>query len=307
MIDLSTPTLTSQGHKIDTSPGAFGLLTDSSALLDSPELLQQRMKKEGYLYLKGLLNQTEVIDARMELLKRLDATGRVDKNHPLIEGHASPEVVESPFPDLTKDNAPLKRVLYSGAMMETMTKLLGESVRHYDYTWFRCIAPKGHGIYPHSDVVYMGRGTHNLFTAWTPMGDIPLNVGGLMILENSPMFIDKLQPYLKRDVDQYCTNYADADDIRTGKKLWHWSGQLSKNLESLREKFNSRWLSADFKMGDVLIFSVYTIHSSLDNQSNVYRLSSDTRYQLASDPIDERWIGENPPAHGVAAKRGLAC
>jgi len=45
----------------------------------------------------------------------------------------------------------------------------------------------------------------------------------------------------------------------------------------------------------------------LDNQTNKVRLSTDTRYQLASEPIDERWIGENPPAHGPAGKRGLIC
>jgi hypothetical protein len=48
-----------------------------------------------------------------------------------------------------------------------------------------------------------------------------------------------------------------------------------------------------------------TLHCSLDNQSpvNRIRLSSDSRYQLASEPADERWIGEEPIAHGPAAQR----
>lgn len=37
------------------------------------------------------------------------------------------------------------------------------------------------------------------------------------------------------------------------------------------------------------------------------RLSTDTRYQLASEPVDERWIGENPIAHGLDAKKGMIC
>ena len=52
---------------------------------------------------------------------------------------------------------------------------------------------------------------------------------------------------------------------------------------------------------------MYTMHASTDNHSRAFRLSTDTRYQLASEPVDERWIGENPIAHGPAGKRGFIC
>ncbi len=60
-------------------------------------------------------------------------------------------------------------------------------------------------------------------------------------------------------------------------------------------------------MGDLLMFSMRTVHASLDNQSPYFRFSSDTRYQPGSEPIDERWIGENPVGHGLGAKRGMIC
>jgi hypothetical protein len=82
---------------------------------------------------------------------------------------------------------------------------------------------------------------------------------------------------------------------------------LGKDPVELREKLGGRWLSTEFSAGDVLIFSVYTIHASLDNHSRQVRLSSDSRYQLASEPVDERWVGENPAGHGVAGKRGRIC
>jgi hypothetical protein len=50
-----------------------------------------------------------------------------------------------------------------------------------------------------------------------------------------------------------------------------------------------------------------TVHASMDNQTNRFRLSSDSRYQLASEAIDERWIGEKPVGHGLAGKRGKIC
>ena len=31
------------------------------------------------------------------------------------------------------------------------------------------------------------------------------------------------------------------------------------------------------------------------------------RYQRASEPIDDRWVGANPPGHTTAGKRGRIC
>ncbi len=69
-----------------------------------------------------------------------------------------------------------------------------------------------------------------------------------------------------------------------------------------------RLLTAEeYRMGDLLIFSIYTVHGSLDNPSWQIRMSSDSRYQLASEPVDERWAGENPPAHGGNVVKGMIC
>lgn len=64
---------------------------------------------------------------------------------------------------------------------------------------------------------------------------------------------------------------------------------------------------AEFHAGDVLTFGMGTVHASLDNHSNRFRLSSDSRYQLACEPVDERWVGEKPIGHGVAGKKGKIC
>jgi len=60
-------------------------------------------------------------------------------------------------------------------------------------------------------------------------------------------------------------------------------------------------------MGDVLTFGMYTLHCSLDNHSDRVRLSADSRYQLASEPADHRWTGEEPPAHAVDVREGRIC
>ena len=85
-------------------------------------------------------------------------------------------------------------------------------------------------------------------------------------------------------------------------------GWLSRTPAKLRERLGGRWLTTpEYRAGDLLLFTMFTVHASLDNHSRHIRLSSDTRYQLASDPVDERWIGPNPIGHGPAGKRGMIC
>jgi hypothetical protein len=57
----------------------------------------------------------------------------------------------------------------------------------------------------------------------------------------------------------------------------------------------------------VLVFGMYTVHAAIDNQTHCYRLSSDTRYQLASEPVDDRWAGPTPAGHTKTGKRGMIC
>ena len=52
---------------------------------------------------------------------------------------------------------------------------------------------------------------------------------------------------------------------------------------------------------------MYTMHAAHDNQTNRLRLSTDSRYQLASEPIDQRWIGDNPPGNDIRQKIGMIC
>lgn len=52
---------------------------------------------------------------------------------------------------------------------------------------------------------------------------------------------------------------------------------------------------------------MFTLHASLDNRTNRVRLSTDSRYQLANEAVDERWVGENPIAHGPDAKIAMIC
>ncbi len=70
---------------------------------------------------------------------------------------------------------------------------------------------------------------------------------------------------------------------------------------------SGRWLWNDYRAGDVVVFGLGTMHASLDNRSDRLRISTDTRYQRASEPIDGRWVGVSPIGHSFAAQELRIC
>ena len=300
------PQIHSYGHALDMSEDKFGLLRDSSDAATDFVELRRRFATDGYLYMKGYLDRGQVLEARASLTERLAAAGALDPAYPHIEGIARQDSGYLFKPDLTTGNEKVQRLLYSGRLTEFYRQFYGEDIRHYDFTWLRAIGP-GKGTNPHCDLPYMGRGTHQHMTCWLPYGDVSYELGGLMILEGSFKRMDLLQNYVYRDVDAYCENKpADVTKVKDGK--WTFTGTLSHNPPAVRNKFGGRWLTTEYEAGDFLTFGMFLVHASLDNRTeNRLHISSDTRYQRASEPIDERWIGANPPAHGPNGKRNLIC
>lgn len=304
MTIAALPRLVSSGYELETGPDQFGFLRDSSDVLGDVDALRARMAKEGYLFLRKFLDRDDVLAARRVVLERLASFGHLDPTTDPAEAIPATGYDKKFNADLARKNAALEKVLYTGPMMAFFRAFFGEDVRHFDYTWFRAIAP-GAGTPSHCDVVYMGRGTSRLYTAWTPIGDIPLDMGGLMVLEGSNNHQRLRDTYCKTDVDSFCANREG----KAGRDAWERGsgGVLSRNPVRVRQSLGGRWLTSDYRAGDVLIFSTYTVHASIDNGSDRIRLSSDSRYQPAADVADERWVGEQPIGHSQAGKRGRIC
>ena len=327
MITAAIPQLTYSGRPIDMAE--VGLLRRSDEVAADREELWRRMREDGYLFLPGYLDRDEGLAARAELCDRLAKAGVLDADYPALDGviatgkKVNPAATGPFMPVLARDNPPLDKVLYDGAMISFYEFLLGGEVGHYDYTWFRAKQPGTHtATTPHCDIVYMGRGTKELYTSWTPFGDVPYEMGGLMVLEDSHKNESLKAGYGQTDVDAYCEN--DGPQARAvveaaqseGRELsgeerekirWNSSGAYSHDAIAVREELSGRWLTAEYQLGDLLVFCMYLLHASSDNQTDRIRLSSDSRYQLAAEPMDERWIGDDPPTHGIRAKRGMVC
>ena len=315
-MNATLPRILAKGRELDLSEGSFGELRRSDDVAGDSAALRQRFAEDGYMFLPGFFKRADVMEARHQITAALAQKGLLDPAYPVNDAvkkeGADMKFLADPRPtvdfmnSLARGNAPMMRLLYAGKIIELFEGFFGENIRHFDFTWVRTMG-KGFGTDPHCDNVYMGRGSSRLCSAWVPYGDITYDIGGLMILEGSHLQAERLKNYLNRDVDNYCENRPGAARIKSGEIPWKWGGVLSTNPYSLREHLGGRWLSAEYRMGDLLVFGMRTVHASLDNQTHFFRFSTDTRYQPASEPIDDRWIGENPIGHGVAAKRSMIC
>jgi len=300
------PQLYSYGHALDMDDDKVGLLRDSSDAAHDAEELHRRFAEDGYLYMKGCLDRSEVLEARQSIVQRLYDNGALHPEFDPMDAICLPGGDFGFKPEFANQNETVRRLLYSGRLVEFYRRFYGEEIRHYDFTWLRAMGP-GKGTNPHCDLPYMGRGTHKHMTCWVPYGDIPFQLGGLMVLEGSHKRMDLLENYVYRDVDEYCENKPQQKK-RAEEGGWTFTGTLSHNPPVVRNKFGGRWLTAEFEAGDFLTFGMFLVHASCDNRTDDrLRISTDSRYQRASEPIDERWVGVNPPGHSTAGKRGRIC
>ena len=134
------------------------------------------------------------------------------------------------------------------------------------------MAKGGHNHF-HYDSVYVGRGTQNRYTMWSALTDIGLENGPLVICLGSHRHDRLKSTYGATDMDRDLTEAVFSTDPR-----------------EMVEKFGFTLATAHFQPGDVIIFGLYMMHSSAPNRSDRYRISIDTRYQLACEDKDDRFF-----------------
>ena len=259
-------------------------LRSSNDILDNVELLRARLQEDGYLLIRGLHDRGRVMAARQDFLSSLQAMQRLQPGSKLEDGVIGVEnknaiwgksgfELQEQFPNFVE-------LVSSQPLIDFFSKLLGGPAITYDYKWPRAVASGGN-TGAHYDIVYMGRGTKQVYTLWTPLGDTSYELGTLAMLLGSQHFDILKRTYGEMDVDR--------DNLV--------SGWFSEDPIELVDQYGGQWATTEFQAGDVLIFGMYMMHASLNNTTNRYRLSSDTRYQLASEPVDDRWMGVRPKGH----------
>lgn len=254
-------------------------LRSANDILDEMDALRNRMKEDGYLLIRGFHDRDKVLKAKRDILEKMQQHGILAEGTDMEDGIIGAENKGMMFGGTNTDLPSFLEVVNSPKAMNFFDQFFGGPSITYDYKWLRAI-PKGENTGAHYDIVYMGRGTKNVYTLWTPFGDTPIEKGTLALCLGSQHFEKIKQTYGQMDVDR--------DNIE---------GWFSKDPVEIVDRFGGRWATASFEAGDAILFGMHLMHASTNNTTDRYRISSDTRYQLASEPVDERWVGIKPRGH----------
>ena len=287
--------LTSHGRVIDQDPSKFGRLRESSEHAVDGGVLRERLREDGYVFLRDALDKQVLLRVQALIADELHRLDAIDPDgdrsahlFPARPGLSLYRVVD----DIDQEER--RALTRQPALLAIFQAIFGEAAKPLDYTWPRIASP-GRGELPHSDWVYMRRGTPRLYTAWIPLMDLPLSHGPLMILENSHHDNPHTRRYLRMDVDKL--GYFGGVRFKHGALVI--GGRYSRRPDRVQREFGTRWLSTDYRLGDVIIFSTRCLHATLDNRSKGFRTSIDVRFQPAGDVTDPRFEGLHPIAHGT--------
>jgi ectoine hydroxylase-related dioxygenase (phytanoyl-CoA dioxygenase family) len=263
----------------------LGELRDASPLLDDPAALRARLAEDGYLFLKGALDADAVRAARAEVFGRLHAVDEVRSPPELgiftgTSRRTELEPDRGRFWRSVSQGPRLRAVSHAGPIAGVMQAVFGERAVPQDYLFLRA-GVRGRATDLHYDYPFFSRAHDRVCTVWTPLGDVPVSDGPLVVVEGSHRYRDLIDPMIGHDIS--------ADPARRAA-----FGSDAIDFAAAR---GTRLLTRDFEAGDVIVFGMYIAHGSLDNDSPIdrVRLSCDVRWQPASMPRDERYFGDDPP------------
>ncbi|MBV8137607.1 MAG: phytanoyl-CoA dioxygenase family protein [Deltaproteobacteria bacterium] len=259
----------------------LGSLVDSTACLSDALRLRQSFAESGYVFLREVLDRAEVFSARIEVFERLAQVGEIQA--PAAEGIATGasrrrELVGDlgAFWKSVSEGPLLRRVTHGWRLRELVSLVFDASARPHDYLFVRP-APVGNGTDLHYDYPFFAGRASQIVTCWVPLGEIPISDGPLVVVEGSHRLIGAIELMRLTGDPRTFAATRDAAYQSTAR--------------------GARLLTAHFQPGDVIVFSGFTMHGSLDNHSPAgrVRLSVDVRYQPATDPADDtRYFGPNP-------------
>jgi hypothetical protein len=233
---------------------ALGELVESNDVAGDWKALRDRLRRDGYIFVRGLIDPSRVDQARDEALAALVAAGWCDRSSRPTGPLHPHEWTEPGYRGFALSEA-VNRLVYEPGPQRLMGDLLGAGAFAYPVKVPRAVYPdaldpRHKGRFVHQDYRVMGK--QDLFTMWLPLEDIPPELGGLA--------------------------------VRPGSSRLGWSKPTRLQPGA------AGWVTASYRPGDALVFHCLTWHAALPNRTDRLRLSMDARWQLAADPAPSRLI-----------------
>jgi ectoine hydroxylase-related dioxygenase (phytanoyl-CoA dioxygenase family) len=260
---LDASVFTSNGLPVASTAARFGRLREAP----TQQHWRAQYLADGYLLLRGAVDPALVLKARTAYLAGFDKGFEGLPVHGTA-GHPAHSFVRSKDFSALADNP---------VFAEIAATLLGTPTVRVPRTPLRHFIKGTHrASRAHTDRTYLDEPVENCVTLWVPLGDCAMDAGALMYLEGS---------HLEADIENRLRDNAPTDRAQDTRPISH-------DLAWVAERADSRWLTADFKAGDIVAHVPTIIHASLDPATDYMRVSTDLRFLRAGTAIDARW--QNP-------------
>ncbi|KAJ5243135.1 uncharacterized protein N7469_001462 [Penicillium citrinum] len=291
------------------------------------EELRKRYEADGYLFLKQILPRDDVLEARNAYFSSLESTGVLKPNTKPVDGIFDPAKSHLDYPgigaghiggngrpggekaaqfvDLALDahyqEWYAEKFCNHPALYDFVAKFSdwGKNTLSLRRTLLRNNLPGSKPIGVHYDQIFLRYGDPTSVTAWVPMGDIKLNGGGLIYLENGDQVgIDLEEAFFKKAKE---AGLSDEEAKSAFNSNMMATGLLSEFPAEFARENGRRWLVSEYEAGDVVLHKPHMIHASTINYDpdNVIRLATDLRFCDSSKPYDKRWMNHYTFNDGV--------
>ena len=253
----------------------------SNDAMDDPTELRRRIADEGYLFFKQLQNPDKLLDLRWQMMSAIQKAGWLIADTDPMDGIA--DVTTQCTEGDNEYSAGYGKVysleaFHRSAHWPEVTSMIeaiaGQPIMPHPQKVARIWFPKytEHTTPTHQDFVHFQGSFENL-TCWAPVGNCPIELGGLAVIPGSH---------------------------KVGRVLEHHFSLGAGSLvvdENAHEEVDPVWHSTDYEVGDTLIFPALTIHKALPNYTEEkLRISLDNRYQTVGDTIAEHMLEPHGPS-----------
>lgn len=232
-------------------------LTDSTDLIGNPQALRQRYLDDGVVYLRGVIDPELIAWGRGKYREALTAEGLIDPANeaPVWTGKKT---------DTWRPCDAIGTTVWHEVVKQPLLNAVMRDIFADDPVWIPIAAHRSGlptGPIEEGQDLFAGRhqdGFYNegmLFTiCWMPIRDVAMDRGSFAVAPGTH-------------------HRGSLHDI-----------SLKGNAIPRDAIPDEAWRSADFRVGDVLIFNYLTAHTALPNPSDEIRMSLDVRAIPASAP-----------------------
>jgi hypothetical protein len=237
-------------------------LADSTAFALDTASLRERLRSDGYLFFRDVVEPARVQAAYATVVHALQRAGWLSPGDPTAAAITVParstdqaHAWQDPGYRAAAASAEVNRIPYLPPVEDVVRRVMGNTAFVYPAKVLRVVYPQAMvpehgGMHVHQDFGVIG--LQDQFTTWIPLMPIPRRLGGLAILPGSQERGPMKPTVLPEDAPG--------------------------------------WRTADFRAGDLLIFHCLTAHASVANRSDRFRISMDCRWQLADDPVSPQLV-----------------